>query len=442
MTNDRFPPHNEDSEMAVLGSVLIDGEMIRVLTLSPSDFYDDAHSIIYNSMLKLKEEGKGINQITVAQKLDEMGKLEQVGGAAILSHFISITPTSLDCQHYADIVQRLSSSRRLILAGETIAKMGYAADGDATATLAKADKLLLDIRKTAGGSHIITPKDRNKILVDRYTGLYAREKGIAIETGLLDLDRLLGGGIFPGDMIVVGARPGVGKTTILEFISNHIGQASNVLFCSGEMGVGDLSDRDVASHLGIPIETIRYGSYDDDTMTAILDKALPKIAESKIYHLDAKKSGSLTTAKIYQSAYEILERYGLSLVVIDYLGLLTDRYGNNNNERIGYITRTLKEMAMALDVPVLVAHQLNRAIETRTEEDRRPQLHHLRDSGNVEQDADIVLFLYRESYYKKESTSNVTEIILAKQRQGGSGKLVKVLWNEKHQTYNNLARGE
>ncbi len=440
MIADKLPPHNGDCEESVLGSVLIDADQIKMLTLLPDDFYYERYSFIYHAMLKLKEEGKGINLITVAQKLDDSGKLEEVGGAAILSHLVSVTPTSMDCLHYADIVQRLSSSRRLILAGETISKMGYEADEEATSNLAKADKILLDLRKTAGGSHIITPEDRSRILIERYSELYAKQQGVAVSTGLLDLDRRLGGGLFPGDLDVLGARPGVGKTTLLECIANHIGRSNNVLFCSAEMSVESLSDRDVAGQLGIPVDVIRFGNYDDDTMDKINDKALPWISEQKIYHLDFTRSYQITTANIYQSAYEIKERYGLALIVVDYIGLLTDRYGTNNNERIGHITRTLKEMAMTLDVPVLAAHQLNRALEAR--EEKRPQLQDLRDSGNVEQDADLVMFLYRESYYKKESDNNVTEILIAKQRQGASGKRVKVLWDESHQTYQNLAREE
>lgn len=457
MTTDKFPPHSLDAEAAVLGSILIDSDQIRSLTLSPGDFYHEPHSIIFNTMLKLKEEGKGINQITVAQKLDELGKLEESGGVAFLSHIISETPISLDCQHYADIVQRLSSSRRLILAGESISKLGYNANGDATASLAKADGLLLELRKTAGGSHIITPEDRSRILIERYTNLYSKEKGIAIETGLLDLDKRLGGGLFPGDLVILGARPGVGKTTLLECIANHVGRNNNVLFCSAEMNVGSLSDRDVAGILEVPIDIIRFGSYDDATMDKINDKALPWIAEQQIYHLDSTYGSHMTTASIYQTAYEIRERYGLSLIVVDYLGILDDKYGTNQNERLGYISRNLKQIGFTLDVPLLVAHQLSRAVEYRS--DKRPQLTDLRESGNLEQDADVVLFLYREDYYYKTEEEwnrdfpqgnpyynsypgGIVEILTAKKRQGAPGKGVRVLWNEKHQTYQNLSYKE
>lgn len=442
MTKEPFPmpPANYEAEEAVIGSILIDGEMIKSINLIPSDFLDESNNIIFHAMVLLKESGLSINQITVSQRLKEQGKLEHIGGAERLSLFVAETPTSMDCPHYADIVHKLAVSRRLLLAGNTITQLGYEGSTDIVGQIAKADKLLLDLRKTAGGSHIITPEERSKILAERYTTLYTKEEGIAIETGLLDLDKKLGGGLFPGDLVVLGARPGVGKTSLLEAIANHIGHSSNVLFCSAEMNMESLSDRDVAGQIGVPVETVRFGNYDDDTMTAILDKALPWIEEQKIYHLDFSRNFQINTANIYQTAYELKERQGLSLIVVDYLGLLTDRYGNNNNDRIGYITRTLKEMAMTLDVPLVAAHQLNRGLESR--EEKRPQMQDLRDSGNVEQDADVILFLYRENYYKMNINDNIAEVLIAKNRQGTSGRRVKVLWDEKKHTYLNLALEE
>jgi len=455
MITDKLPPHNIDSEEAVIGSVLIDGELIRSLTLQPDDFYHEENGLFYHAMLELKEEGKGINQITVAEKLDRQGKLEECGGAAYLCHLVSMVPTSLDCQHYAEIVQRLSTSRKLIVVGESISKMGYGGDADTVTNLAKADKLLLDLRKTAGGGHIITPEDRTRLLMDRYSGLYSKEKGIGLSTGLVDLDWRIGG-LFPGDLVILGARPKVGKTTLLQCISNHIGQSNNVLFCSAEMNVGSLSDRDVAGRLGVPANQIRTGGYDDEIMDSILNKALPWIDSLNIYHLDTTFHHRITTTNIYQSAYEIKERYGLSLVVVDYLGLLDDKYGNNQNDRIGYMTKNLKQIAMGLDIPVLCAHQLNRAADYR--DDKRPTPTDLRDSGNVEQDADSILFFYREDYYYKKEDwdrkypqgndyyktypAGIAEILVSLQRHSIPGKGVKVLWDEKGQTYRDLAREE
>ena len=434
---DRLPPHNLDAEEAVIGSLLLDGELINSLMLEPFDFYHEVNAMLFKAMVDLKAKGASINQITVGQELNETDKLELIGGAAFLSHLISITPSSMDCHHYAEIVKKLSTFRQMIVAADNIAKDGYDASKSIDAVLSSADKYFLELRKDAGTSHIIIPDERVRILYDRYEKLYTLEKGVAISTGLIDLDRRLGGGLFPGDLLVLGARPGVGKTTLMECISNHVALNDNVLFCSGEMNIEGLSDRDVAGEIGIGVDEIRMGHYDEDVYQDIIDKGLPYLSKLKVYHMDASRTFQLNTANIYQAAYEMQTRYGLSLIFIDYLGVLTDKYGNNSNERLGFITRNLKQMALNLNLPVFCAHQLSRATESR--EEKRPQLHDLRDSGNIEQDADVVLFLYRDSYYGKED-NNITEILIAKHRQGKSGKRIKVLWDDKHQRYLNLAK--
>lgn len=434
---DRFPPQNLEAEEAVLGSLLLEPDLIHSLMLGPEDFYHEVNAMIFKAMVELKAKGSGINQITVAQQLNDYDKLEDIGGAAFLSTLISNSPTPIDCHHYAEIVKKMSTFRLMIVAADKIAKDGYDASKSITDVLSSADKSLLELRKDAGTSNIISPDERVRILYDRYEKLYTLEKGVAISTGLLDLDWRLGGGLFPGDLLVIGARPGVGKTTMLECISNHVALNDNVLFCSGEMNIEGLSDRDVAGEIGIGVDEIRIGHYDEDVYQDIIDKGLPYLSKLKVYHLDASRTFQFNTANIYQAAYEMQVRHGLALVIIDYLGQLTDKYGNNNNDRLGFITRNLKQMALNLNVPVFCAHQLSRAVESR--EEKRPQLHDLRDSGNIEQDADVVLFLYRESYYGKED-NNITEILGAKVRQGKSGWRVKVLFDDKHGRYVNLAK--
>lgn len=434
---DRLPPSNSEAEEAVIGSLLLDDNLIHSLMLEPEDFYHEVNAMIFKAMVELKGKGTGVNQITVAQQLNETDKLEDVGGAAFLSHLISVCPTPMDCHHYAAIVKKMSTFRMMIVAADKIAKDGYDASKSIDDVLSRADKSLLELRKDAGTSHIITPDERVRILYDRYEKLYKLEKGVAISTGLIDLDRRLGGGLFPGDLLVIGARPGVGKTTLMECISNHVALNDNVLFCSGEMNIEGLSDRDVAGEIGIGVDEIRMGHYDEDVYQDIIDKGLPHLSKLKVYHMDASRTFQLNTANIYQAAYEMQVRHGLALVIIDYLGVLTDKYGNNSNERLGFISRNLKQMALTLNLPVFCAHQLSRATESR--EEKRPQLHDLRDSGNIEQDADVVLFLYRDSYYGKDD-NNITEILIAKHRQGKSGKRVKVLWDDKHGRYVNLAK--
>ncbi len=434
---EKLQPHNLDAEEAVIGSLLIDGSTIYQIAtfLGKEHFYHEQNQWLYEACRSLYDRNEAINQITVAQELARQEKLESCGGAAFLSHLISICPTSLDIEHYARIVHRLAVMRSLISAGGQIATLGYEASPDLAHTLKKADELILELRKEGGPAPIITPEERVRDLNERYTNLFKLETGIAIPTGLKDLDRCLGGGLYEGDLIVVGARPGVGKTTLLENLSNHIGQTKKVLFCSGEMDVNGLSDRDVASVVGVPISTIRLGGYDPDLYIEITGRALEALSKLDVYHFEASRSNAFNTSNIYQAALQTQLRYGLDVIVVDYLGLLTDKYGNTQNDRIGYITRVLKEMARTLRVPLLVAHQLNRATESR--EEKRPQLHDLRDSGNIEQDADVVLFIYRESYYGKPG--QVTELLIAKQRQGPSGKKVKVYFDDDHRVYRDLA---
>ena len=430
---EKLQPHNLDAEEAVLGSLLIGGE-IETINLCADDFYCEVNGWIYKGCLSLSERKVPINQITLAQELVRSNNLEDIGGAAYLSYLISICPTHLDLPHYSRIVKDLSLYRKLINVAGQIATLGYEEDPNIANTLKKADELILELRKEGGAVSIITPEERVGALNERYTNLFKLETGIAIPTGLKDLDQCLGGGLYEGDLIVVGARPGVGKTTLLENLSNHIGQTRKVLFCSGEMGVDGLSDRDVASVVGVPISTIRLGGYTPDLYNEITGRALEALRKLNIYHFEASHSNAFNTSNIYQAALQMQLRYGLDIIVVDYLGLLTDKYGNTQNDRIGYITRVLKEMARTLRVPVLVAHQLNRATESR--EEKRPQLHDLRDSGNIEQDADVVLFIYRESYYGKPG--KVTELLLAKQRQGPSGKKIKTYFDEDHRIYRDL----
>ena len=204
------------------------------------------------------------------------------------------------------------------------------------------------------------------------------------------------------------------------------------------MDAASLTDRDVASLLEIPINTVRSGEYDDDLLRHIL-VSMETIGGRQLFIFEGNRAMPFTTGNIYQAAMQVKLRYGLGMIVVDYLGLLRDRYGSNQNDRLGFITAALKSMAMEFQVPVLCASQLSRSLES--QDDKRPQLHDLRDSGNIEQDADVVLFLYRESYYGK--TGNETEIIIAKQRQGPSGgRKVRVYFDRKAQLYRDMPRTE
>jgi len=434
MTDTKLPPYNLEAEENVLGSLLIDGSLIQGLALEPGDFYSERGSLVYAACKALGDRGVSVNQITLAQELNDRGNLETVGGAAYLSHLISACVSSLDCTYYADIVKRLSIYRSMIIAADKIAALGYGQGPDVSKALSSADDILLSLRKNGMAESVITPEQRAKLMIERYEALNKADSGVAVPTGLKDLDGQIGGGLYAGEMAVLAARPSVGKTTLIKNIADNNGSSGRkVLFCSAEMTVAGIGDRDIASLTGLTTNEIRRGGYTQDVYDKIVASIL-RVIERRvtIYH-----ESPLTTGKIMQQGTNMQLRHGLDLIVVDYLGLLDDDYGNNQYERIAYVSRKLKQIAMKLNVPVLVAHQLNRALEAR--EDKRPHLSDLRDSGRIEEDADLVLFLYRDSYYAN-NVPDVAEILIAKQRQGDSHKTVRVFYDRQRQLYRNLTR--
>jgi replicative DNA helicase len=432
MQIERLPPHDIAAEEAVLGSLLIDGEAIDDITMSSDDFYHVPLRELFAGCMILKSRNVKIDQITLSQEMDRQGKLASIGGVSYLSHLTENVPTSLDIAEYAEIVSRLSVARRMIAVGEQIRHIGFSSPPDSSEALNQADQLLLEIRKHGVASPLINPKDRSKALLDRYHELHTNEMVKAIRTGIYDLDKLLGGGFYNGDVVVVGGRASMGKTTFVNSLAHAVGRTGNVLFASAEMNSDAISDRDVAMVVGVPISRIRLGNYDPTLFTNI-SKAIGDISESNVWIYD---DIPMTTDKILQAGIAMQLRFGLKMLIVDYLGMLDDDYGKNQYERVGYMSRKIKQIARKLNVPIILVHQLNRAPDMR--EDKRPQLSDLRDSGSIEQDADLVLFLYRDSYYLKlqgaETVDMTTEIIVAKNRQGDTG-IVRTVYDKVHQAY-------
>ena len=431
------PLHNIEAEEAVLGSILIDETQLHGLSISASDFYSERNGLIFQACKDLKATEVGINQITVAHALSEKSQLEKIGGSHFLSFLISQTPTSLDCPYYADIVQKLSLKRKLAAMGKKVTELGNQLDGDLDGDLSKVDEMLQNLRKQATGVEIITPEARAQAAFEYYSTLQNKTGGIAVPTGLSDVDRFLGGGAYPGELVLVGGRAGIGKTTIAKTIANNIGsRGEKVLYFTCEMKTQSLTDRDVAGYLGERVDVIRYGDYDSvhtGLFSEIIGPGIEYIKNTKVYHVD----GLINTERVRRTSLQMQQRYGLAAVVVDYLGLLTDDYGKTDVQRVSYISRTLKQIAIQLDVPVFSPVQLNRNLESR--EDKKPQLYDLKDSGSLEQDADVVLLIYRENYYKK-ITDNTAEIIIAKKRQGRANYAIKVFFDETHQKYCNLQK--
>ena len=416
---DRLPPHTIAAEEAVTGSLLIDGEAIhQIPALTPGHFYHGPTRDIYTACLALKDRHEAINQVTVAQELDRRGKLDSVGGVAYLSHLVSILGTSLDVQDYALEVSNAALARRMVAVGQEIANIGYGNPADVPAAIARCDSLVAGLRKGMMPERVLMPGPRSDQLREHFIYLKDRDSIAAKPGGIPKLDRFLGGGFFDGDLVIVAGRPSMGKTTLLSFFAHQLTMQGTVLFCSAEMTSYGLAYRDIARRLGVPINTIRQGRYSED----LYDQILGAVAQMGEGRMVVYSESPMTTSRILQTAVTLQGTTDLTAICIDYLGLLADEYGHGLNERTSYISRRCKEMAVRLNLPVLLACQLNRDVTKRDE--KRPLLQDLRDSGAIEQDADVVLFVHRPHYYDADPADRndpAVEIIVGKQRQGDTG---------------------
>jgi len=451
MEQPKLPPHDIDAEEGVIGSCLIDAQaFIQVAPLiSTGDFYYETARWCWEAMRRLAERDEAIDQITVANELNNIGKLEAVGGAAYLSHLVSIVPTSLDVEPYARIVARCSQARKLIDCAGRIAEMGYTAGADISTALKKAQELLLAMSGDTVKPLVYTPRDIADYGMERYAHLQQKGDETAIPYGFQDLD-ILTGGAHRGDLILLGGRPGMGKSALAQAWSNNMAWHYRVLYCSLEMTLAQFIDRDVVAAIRQPMSVIARGQYDEEVYYEIVDLLGP-MSERNLYFLKCEGT-PVATSDIRAAVARLKLEAGVDVVFVDYLGLLADEYGRTQNERIGYISRRLKGIARAFDVAVIAASQLSRAVE-KERYNKRPRLADLRDSGSLEQDADVVMFLYRDDVYYTEEEWNeefnktgnrwkpkaerkpypkgVAELGVEKQRQRESAVVLKLSWNGK-----------
>ena len=428
---EKLPPHDIDAEEAVIGSLLIDGAAIYKITgqLSESDyFYDERNRVLYDACLELNRRNEAINQITVAQELDRREKLEECGGAAYLSHLVSIVPTSLDIEHYAQIVYRLSISRRLIEAAQQIESIGFDVDPDVDNSLNRAEDVLFSLRhgQTSGDFvHI-------RSVLDKYfeaplsTEDEPGEPVSRVRTYFTGLDEFLGG-FQQSDLIVIAGRPSMGKTSLAMNLARNaaVEQGANVAVFSLEMAREPLVMRLLASEADVNLNHIRLGLHSEAEEKRIMD-ATGILSEAPIYINDNPR---LRVGELRSRSRRLYFEHGLDLLIIDHLGLMDGQIRDRVQE-ISYISRSLKAVARELKIPVIAISQLSRASEWRAS--HRPQLSDLRDSGSIEQDADVVMFIYRdEYYYSREEWDNqypdrdypegIADVIIAKHRNGPVG---------------------
>jgi replicative DNA helicase len=434
---ERLPPHDIEAEEAVIASLLVDPEAVYKIApvLKPEDFFREKNAWAYEACLALWERNESINQVTVSHELARRNRLEEVGGAAYLSRLVTDLPTSVGVEHYAGLVQRDSSYRKLITAAGQIAGMAYQAPADVADVLAKAETLVAAIRQ--GESirdfvHLRELVEGYLASADRATAQDAREAR-AITTGFMDLDTLLGG-LKRSDLIIVAARPSVGKTSLaMNFARNAAAkQNATVGIFSVEMAAEQLVQRLVAAESGVDSTRLTFGAHSDREQGKIVN-ALGALSDLNIYFDD---TAMLTVAEMRAKARRLHLEHGLDLLIVDHLQLM---HGggriDNRVQEVSYISRSLKELARDLDVPVIACSQLSRAAEARPT--HVPQLSDLRDSGSIEQDADVVMFIYREEkHVSKEEwqrqhpdrpsesyPAGIAQIIIAKHRNGPTGTI-------------------
>ncbi len=413
-----MPPQNIEAEEAVIGSMLIEQSAVisALEILKPDDFYKESHRIIFRHMEAMADKLEAVDLVTLSESLKGSGHLERIGGAAELARLANFVPTAANVEYYAKIVAEKAVLRRLIAAATEIAASAYVSQSEVDELLDKAEETIFQIsqgRSTQGYVHL---KD---VLVETMEKLeyLASHRGdvVGLPSGLTDLDNLTSG-FQPSDLIILAARPSVGKTSLGLNIARSTavkGDCAVVIF-SLEMSKEQVAQRLLCSESAINSQNLRNGFLNDDEWRR-LSIALGRLGEAKIFIDDTP---GISVMELRAKARRIKAEHGLGLVVIDYLQLMRTRKQENRQQEISEISRSLKGLARELEVPVIAMSQLSRAVEQR--QDRRPMLSDLRESGAIEQDADIVMFLYSEPELEQ---NNAIDLIVAKQRNGPTGSV-------------------
>lgn len=427
MIEERVPPQNIEAEQAVLGAMLIDKEAIAKASeiLTSSDFYREAHRVIFNAMLELYNKNEAVDMVTVTEILKRDNKLEDIGGLAYITSLANVVLTAANVKYHADIVAEKSVLRQLVRVSTEIAAMGYEANEDVGTLLDTAESRILEISNRKKKADFTPINDVLMESVQNIEKLINNKGGLTgLPSGFADLDKLTSG-LHPSDFIILAARPSMGKTALALNIVQNValrahkkigGEPRSVAFFSLEMSKEQLVNRMLCAEAGIDSQRLRVGEMGDKDWDALWG-ACDLMSKAKIYIDD---TAGITVMDMRSRARRLKAEHGLDLIVVDYLQLMQGSGKRNNSgdrqQEVSEISRSLKALARELDVPVLALSQLSRSVEAR--QVKRPMLSDLRESGSLEQDADIVAFLYREDYYNPETENKHTELIIAKHRNG------------------------
>ncbi|MBI2876911.1 MAG: replicative DNA helicase [Candidatus Tectomicrobia bacterium] len=441
MAQTRLPPQDLEVEQSILGAILIENDSFEKCwgIITEADFYRDAHRKIFSTVIELRQAREPIDLLTLAERLRRQNLLEEVGGMAYLASLVEKVPTAANVKYHAKIIRDKAILRNLIHTATEIATESYEASEEADEILDRAERRIFEIgerRALAGFVHINQVLKESFETIDRL--LQRKRLVTGVPTGFIDFD-IKTAGLQPGDLVIIAARPSMGKTAFCLNVAQHVGIREHlpVAIFSLEMSKEQLAFRLLCAEGRLDSNKLRTGFLDKDELPQ-LTRAAGILSESLIYIDD---SAALTPLDIRARSRRLQAEHGLSLVIIDYLQLLRGRGRTENRQQeIADTTRSLKALAKELNVPLVAISQLSRAVEQRT--DRRPQLSDLRESGAIEQDADVVAFLYRDEVYNEETPDKgIAEVILSKQRNGPIGT-VKLAFHKEITRFENLMHRE
>jgi replicative DNA helicase len=438
-TGSRVPPHNLEAEESVLGAMLLSRDAIAAALerLRAEDFYKPAHGLVFSAVASLYARGEPADPVTVTEELRRQGLLEAVGDPALLVRLQVSTPSTANAGHYARIVEEHALLRRLVAVAGEIAELGYSVPEDVSEAVDRAESLVFEVAQRRVVDTLSPLRDLLAASLDHLEQLYEREQTVTgVPTGYVDLDERLAG-LQPSNLVVVGARPSMGKTSFALGIVRHAALATRkpVLLFSLEMSHLELTQRLLCAEARVDASRMRTGRLHDSDWPKISD-AIGRLGDAPIFIDD---NPNLTVMDIRAKARRLMAKEGLGLVVVDYLQLMTGRARAESRQvEVSEISRGLKILARELQVPVVALSQLSRNLEMR--QDKRPVLADLRESGSIEQDADVVLFIYRDEVYNPDSPDRGTaEIIIAKHRNGPVGA-VQLAFVDHYARFANIAR--
>lgn len=438
----RVPPHSIEAEQSVVGAMLMDRDAITVAAeiICGDDFYQKAYGVIFDSVVELFNEGKPVDLITLQNRLREKAVPEEISSLEFVRDLVTAVPTSANVKYYAEIVSEKATLRRLIKMNEAIADECYQGQEPLEAILERTEKQVFELVQNRGGNGEYVPIKQVVLNALEKIEKASKSKGTVtgIPTGFIDLDYKTSG-LQPSDLILVAARPSMGKTAFVLNIAQHVAFKQNrtVAIFSLEMSKEQLVNRMLSMESNVDSQKLRTGTLTDSDWDAVVE-GIGIIGNSKLIIDDTP---GISISELRSKCRKMKLEYGLSIVIIDYLQLMSgSRKGGNDNrqQEISDISRSLKALARELHAPVIALSQLSRACETRT--DHRPMLSDLRESGAIEQDADVVMFLYRDDYYNKDTEHpNEAEVIIAKQRNGPIGT-VNLIWKPEYTKFVNAVR--